>query len=504
MDVSHIKAFFCKKKYLIILSFILLLAGFVRLYQIESKMRFIWDEGRDMMAIRKIIAKKDLTLFGPYNELGTEKDFFGVFHYYLMLPWLWLADFNPVGSAIFTATLGIISVALVYQLLSMWSDKKLALAVAAVYALSPVVIKYVIWPWNPNTMPFFGLIYLIFLRKFFEKPTLLWTGLAGLTLGLLFQLHYFSVALVVPWILMMIWKKRKQVENLSFFIFHPILFACMFLLANINFLLFDLTHQGFYFKILKESLIGNSSTKLINFVLQNIIFSPFTFTNQTFAKLLAISEQFTWPITIAFLGYGFIKIKEFINNNYLQLETMVVGGWLGLMILIGMMPTLSNDYYGSYLWFGLLMIIIKGLFKASAHHGHRFIFTIAGVLFCVKLLVSIDLFRQPTWQENMPLVRQLSGVVAKDALSQTRSLNIASLSDSDTRATRYRYFLDVDGIKPLGIDDYSQSKILYVISPHDAEKSRQNSAWEISTFTTYQWQLLDSIGGANVFKVEKD
>jgi len=104
----------------------------------------------------------------------------------------------------------------------------------------------------------------------------------------------------------------------------------------------------------------------------------------------------------------------------------------------------------------------------------------------------------------MPLVRQLSSVVAKDALSQTRSLNIASLSDSDTRATRYRYFLDVDGIKPLGIDDYSQSKILYVISPHDAEKSRQNSAWEISTFTTYQWQLLDSIGGANVFKVEKD
>ena len=63
---------------------IIALAGALRLYKIDTKMRFIWDEGRDMTAIYNLVANQDLTLFGPYNEIGDSKDFFGVFHYYLM------------------------------------------------------------------------------------------------------------------------------------------------------------------------------------------------------------------------------------------------------------------------------------------------------------------------------------------------------------------------------------------------------------------------------------
>lgn len=198
-----------------------------------------------------------------------------------------------------------------------------------------------------------------------------------------------------------------------------------------------------------------------------------------------------------------IKIKEFFTGNKLDLETMIIGGWLGLLIIISLFPTLVNDYYGSYLWFGLLMIIIKGFFKANQHYGCKYIFVVVGVLFCTRLFISINLNRQPTWQENMPLVRQLSNVVAQDAAIQTKSFNIASLSDSDTRATRYRYFLDVRKVKPDGVDDYSRSEILYIISPHSEEKSKQNPAWEISTFINDEWELLDSINGTQVFKVEK-
>lgn len=68
-----------------ILVLVLVMAAFLRLYRIDVLMRFIWDEGRDMMAIRSIIVNHDLTLFGPFNEIGGKKDFFGVFHYYLML-----------------------------------------------------------------------------------------------------------------------------------------------------------------------------------------------------------------------------------------------------------------------------------------------------------------------------------------------------------------------------------------------------------------------------------
>lgn len=488
-------AFLKKHQTWLILGVILLVAAAVRLYRIETKMRFIWDEGRDMLAIRKIITQRDLTLFGPFNEMGVQKDFFGVFHYYLMLPALWAADYNPVGPAIFTALLGVASVALVYLLISMWGNKKLALWTAAVYALSPLVVKYTIWPWNPNTMPFFGLLYFIFLTKFYRQPAKLWAGLAGLTLGLLFQLHYFSLALMVPW-LMLAWQKKTPLLNW-------LLFGLAFLVANANFIVFDLTHEWFYFKILRDSFVGGSAQQLLGFSLTHVLTAPFTFTNNTFSELLTLPWLFTWPMTAFFAVFSFRKLKRLVAGRQLSLETMIIGGWLGLLVIISFFPTLANDYYGNYLWFGLIMIAVKVVINLGNHLKIKPFFAFLGILFCGQLLLKLDLNRQPSWQENMPLVQQLSTIIAQDAAAQTKTVNIASLADSNTRATRYRYFLDVVGVKPLGVDDYSRTDILYIISPHDAATSQQNPAWEISTFIDDEWQLLDSIEAVQVFKVEK-
>ena len=204
-----------------------------------------------------------------------------------------------------------------------------------------------------------------------------------------------------------------------------------------------------------------------------------------------------------FFGFSFYKIKQFFYEKILDLETMIVGSWLGLLLIISFFPTLANDYYGSYLWFGLIMIVIKGFLVLSSRLKLKYFFIFLGVLFCARLLIGIDLGRQPTWQENMPLVRQLSKVVSDDVQTQPKTFNIASLADSDTRATRYRYFLNVAGVKPLGVDDYSKTEILYIISPHDAVTSQQNPAWEISTFIDSDWQLLGTIENMRVFKVEK-
>lgn len=72
--------FLLKKHGLIwLISVIFLLAVFLRSYHLELKMRFIWDEGRDMIAIHNMIVNRKLTLFGPYNEIDRKKDFFGFF-----------------------------------------------------------------------------------------------------------------------------------------------------------------------------------------------------------------------------------------------------------------------------------------------------------------------------------------------------------------------------------------------------------------------------------------
>ena len=64
------------RKKLFFLFLIVVISIFVRFYHLDIKMRFIWDEGRDMMAIHRIVADKNITLFGPFNEIDGKKDFF--------------------------------------------------------------------------------------------------------------------------------------------------------------------------------------------------------------------------------------------------------------------------------------------------------------------------------------------------------------------------------------------------------------------------------------------
>ena len=195
------------------LLFRVILASFLRLYLIDVLMRFIWDEGRDMIAIRNIIVNQDITLFGPFNEIGGSKDFFGVFHYYLMLPALWLANFDPIGPAIFTAILGIAAVALTYIWAKNWLSETSAFIISCFLAISPLVVKYTQWPWNPHTTGFFGIIYLLSLQAWQKKPSFKLSLASGLLLGLLFQLHYFTVALGVAALFVIWWQPKMQFKS---------------------------------------------------------------------------------------------------------------------------------------------------------------------------------------------------------------------------------------------------------------------------------------------------
>src|SRR4051812_46217543 len=90
---------------LILLVLILLLAAYLRLYRISDYMTFLGDEGRDVLVAKNILAG-DFTLLGPRSSAG---DFFmGPAYYYMITPFLWLFNYDPVGPAVMV---GILSVA---------------------------------------------------------------------------------------------------------------------------------------------------------------------------------------------------------------------------------------------------------------------------------------------------------------------------------------------------------------------------------------------------------
>ncbi len=482
-----------------ILSFILLIAAFLRLYRIDVLMRFIWDEGRDMLAIRNIIVNHDLTLFGPFNEVAGHKDFFGVFHYYLMLPSLWLANFNPVGPAVFTALLGVVAIGLTYYWLENWLDKKTALTICALLAVSPLVVRFNQWGWNPNSVGFFAIIYLIALQQFQKQKNksqkYFWIGVAGLFLGLLFQLHYFTIALIVPAFLIFLQRYKKN--WLEVFIFFS-----AFILPNLTFLIFDLTHAGFYRKIVLESFVGNSNQKFFIFSLKNLIIGPLQYLFDVSSKFLS-SKILGLGLTITWIFYSWKILNEekinYQNDKKINEKSQLILAWLFFLLFTSFFPSLLNDYHSAVLWPSLAIALVFTLQKIFKKY-----WLIVITFLLIWLIYSNHFWRQPDWQENMPQLRDVSLAIASDAKKQTTpNINIASLVDPETRGIRFRYFIIHAGQNLLGFDDYPKSEILYAITPHSWQETIKNPAWELDTFREASATAIWNNEEWTVFRVSK-
>lgn len=221
-------------KYLLI--GIIILAAFLRLYNIEGYMTFLGDEGRDVLVVKRIIVDHKLTLLGPTASVGGF--FLGPIYYYMMIPFLWAFRLNPVGPAVMVALFGVATVYLIYLTGRDFFNRKVGLLAAFLYATSPYIIAYSRSSWNPNLMPFFSLliIYLTWKMAKLKQPKLLF--LVGFLFGLAIQLHYLAVFLMtVVGVFLFIYFRRLS------FIKHYFLGVIGFLFGWSPFLLFELRHN---------------------------------------------------------------------------------------------------------------------------------------------------------------------------------------------------------------------------------------------------------------------
>ncbi len=107
---------------------------------------------------------------------------------YLLIPALILSGFNPVGGAVLTALMGIVSIPLIYYLAVLISDKKTALISAFLLScfFLPVVLSRLAYHNSPII-----LFFLVFALCLVKKMGFV----SGLFLGWLYQLHLLSIIL---------------------------------------------------------------------------------------------------------------------------------------------------------------------------------------------------------------------------------------------------------------------------------------------------------------------
>ena len=181
---------FSQFKEQILLAVILLLAAWLRLFDISGHLTFLGDEGRDVLVAYNIL-HGHLTLLGPRASAG---DFFtGPIYYYMMAPFLWLFNYSPVGPAVMIAVLSVATVWLIYYLGKKFITTSGAFIAAFLYAVSPLVITYSHSSWNPNPMPFFTLLVLYFLYLGVKTSSAKYFFVSGILYGICLQLHYIEV-----------------------------------------------------------------------------------------------------------------------------------------------------------------------------------------------------------------------------------------------------------------------------------------------------------------------
>ncbi|MEI7750061.1 MAG: glycosyltransferase family 39 protein [Candidatus Moraniibacteriota bacterium] len=192
------------KKYvpLILLGLIILAGIFLRTYHFAEWIRFNDDQARDATFVRGFLSgRKDLPLLGP-NASGTRFRLGPLFYYFQYASGKIFGG-APDRLAYPDLFFSVLAIPMFFFFLRKFFSDRISGAVTALYGLSYYAIEYSRFAWNPNSLPFFTLLFLFALSELAEqnrKNKTVWAILAGIALGVGIQLHTLFL-LIAPFVL---------------------------------------------------------------------------------------------------------------------------------------------------------------------------------------------------------------------------------------------------------------------------------------------------------------
>src|SRR4030042_528888 len=160
----------------------ILLAAFPRrfVFPINGLFAFNYDQGRDFLAVSKIIWEKDFTLIG--QTTGLPGIFYGPWWYYFLTPIVFISGGDPQKVALFFAFLAIFSIVELYLILKLLTKNNVvSVLLATVAAFSNLWMFGSQSIWNPTLTPIFFLISVYALYKITKKVSNLYFFIFGLS-----------------------------------------------------------------------------------------------------------------------------------------------------------------------------------------------------------------------------------------------------------------------------------------------------------------------------------
>ncbi len=456
----------------VFLGLILLLGGILRLYHISSYMTFLGDEGRDALVVRDILLGKNFPLIGPGTSVGNM--YLGPLYYYFISPSLLLTNFSPVGPAIFVALIGIITIGLVWWVSREWGISSFAaLAVAALYAVSPVVIIYSRSSWNPNIMPFFALFCIYGIWRVFHKSGWKWLIVTAISFAFVLNSHYLGLLLAptIGFFWLISKNKNYKISFLS-------LLLLLLLLSPLA--IFDSRHNWTNFRALQTFFSDRQQT--VNFKAYKAAPNLWPIWIDINTTLLAAgNKQLGTAVSVIIV----LTLTLTLTHKRKSPELLLVSVWLGIGLLgLGLYKQHIYSHYYGFL-FPAPFLLIGLIMKNSDKYLKVALFSL------LILLFAYNLTKNPLRSDpNNQLVRTRQVAEFITANSQGRPFNLALLSNHNYDAS-YRYFLAVEGSPYFPVNDRHTVQLFVICENPDSKSECQpvnNPEYEIAAFG---WAKID-------------
>lgn len=228
---------------------ILSLALFLRLYRIENRAPFDWDQNRDYLAVEQI-ARGNITLIGPVAK-GEGGFFLGPLYYYLSVPGFVLSKGDPLSLPITSAILDALAIVAILVLFPKMWGRPQSIILALVWSFSWFAIEMSRISWNVALLQAWlvSFIYLL------SSPLSSWKALLlGITLGLTWHIHAVIIPLSALISIMYLKKLKATWAHLTYIIIG-------YVIAISPLILFDIRHAGLEHNLILQFLSQNGSSR---------------------------------------------------------------------------------------------------------------------------------------------------------------------------------------------------------------------------------------------------
>jgi 4-amino-4-deoxy-L-arabinose transferase-like glycosyltransferase len=426
---------FLRKHYLIIL--ILIVALFLRLYNLSSTITFLEDEGRDLLIMNRMIGTGLPVLLGPQTSTGSM--YLGPLYYYIVTPALFLARMNPLGPIVFIALTGVLTVWLLYMFTSKWFGKLVGICSALMYAILPLPVIFTRNSWNPNLAPLFSLLIIWYLIKIIEEKEYTFKNffLVGILSGSLIQMHYMALLFLAGVCITLIIYLRRSLLSLA----KGVVFAGLgFILILSPFIAFEVRNDFVNTRAITRFIEAKEEHNIRYSLPTSLFVSKVTATttrllSSQFGRDALTPDPIRLPITIsivAILLFGLFSAFA-TNDKSSRIYKIIFLTFIIPLLFTGIYQENIHLHYLGF-FFPLTYITVASTFRSSVKGNKLFILFILGfTLYSIPQLSGY--LRSPG---NNQVIR--SQEVISYILNSVGDAPYNLVSASGTSTTPYLYF----------------------------------------------------------------